>query len=246
MASIILAHENGDPIDYIVFSEVMFDKQAGISGENPEHIRFIREVAVPRFEEWGYKVLILRAERDYLDFFNRRIEKPRKNEVHRGLKFGFPCQGLCGVKRDCKEKPIKGFIRSLEGPVTQYVGIAVDEPNRLESMKKDPMKVSLLEKYGYTEEMAKKKCMEYGLLSPTYGLSKRGGCFFCPYAKLEEHRMIKEQYPEVWARFVALEDEKDIAYKRWNVHKETLRERDELLDKMSEYEQVSIFDFISV
>lgn len=245
MASIILAHEHGEPIDYIVFSEVMFDKEAGISGENPEHIRFIREVAVPKFEEWGYKVLILRAETDYLDFFNRRIDNPRKNESHRGLKFGFPCTGLCGVKRDCKERPIKKFIRDLKGPVTQYVGIAIDEPERLESLKKESFKESLLEKYGYTEEMARRKCQEYGLLSPIYGLSKRGGCFFCPYAKLEEHRMMKEKYPEVWKRFVALEDVPGVAYKRWNVHKETLRERDAMLEEMGKYEQVNLFDFIS-
>lgn len=35
-ASIILAHENNEPLDFIIFSEVMFDKN--ISGELPEHI----------------------------------------------------------------------------------------------------------------------------------------------------------------------------------------------------------------
>ena len=35
-ASIILAHENKEPLDLIIFSEVMFDKD--ISGELPEHI----------------------------------------------------------------------------------------------------------------------------------------------------------------------------------------------------------------
>ena len=38
-ASIILAHEHNEPLDLIIFSEVMFDK--GISGELPEHIDFI-------------------------------------------------------------------------------------------------------------------------------------------------------------------------------------------------------------
>ena len=35
-ASIILAHEHGEPLDLIIFSEVMFDRET--SGELPEHI----------------------------------------------------------------------------------------------------------------------------------------------------------------------------------------------------------------
>lgn len=36
-ASIILAHEHNEPLDLIIFSEVMFDEN--ISGELPEHIK---------------------------------------------------------------------------------------------------------------------------------------------------------------------------------------------------------------
>ena len=38
-ASIILAHEHNEPLDAIVFSEVMFDLKNKISGENPRHIK---------------------------------------------------------------------------------------------------------------------------------------------------------------------------------------------------------------
>ena len=43
-ASIILAHEHNEPLDLIIFSEVMFDKE--ISGELPEHIDFIKNKAI--------------------------------------------------------------------------------------------------------------------------------------------------------------------------------------------------------
>lgn len=39
VATIILAHEKGYPLDEVIFSEVMFDEN--ISGELPEHIDFI-------------------------------------------------------------------------------------------------------------------------------------------------------------------------------------------------------------
>ena len=53
IATIILAHENKEPLDEIVFAEVMFDEET--SGELPEHIDFIKNRAFPLFERWGYK-----------------------------------------------------------------------------------------------------------------------------------------------------------------------------------------------
>ena len=69
-------------------------------------------------------------------------------------------------------QPIHDYYRQFKGyEVVQYVGIAIDEPKRLARLSKKGNidKVSLLEKYGYTEDMAREKCLEYGLLSPIYG-----------------------------------------------------------------------------
>ena len=68
-ASVILDHIHRLPPSTIIFSEVMFDKKRGISGELPEHIDFVKNKAKPVFENWGYKVEIVRAEKDYLDIF---------------------------------------------------------------------------------------------------------------------------------------------------------------------------------
>lgn len=229
-ASVILAHLHNEPLDEIIFAEVMYDHKRNISGENPRHIEFIMNVAKPLFESWGYKVRILRAESDFLSFFNRVIENPRKHKEHKGMKFGFPSTGYCGVKRDMKLKPINDYYVSIKEDITQYVGLCIDEPDRLESMKKDNYKVSLLEKYGYTEKMSYDLCKEYGLLSPTYKLSKRGGCWFCPYAKLKEHMEIKERNPELWYEFVALEDEPNVAFNKYNCFRKSLREIDQEIE----------------
>lgn len=230
-ASIILAHEHDEPLDTIVFCEVMYDLKNNISGENPQHIKFIREKAKPLFESWGYKVDILRADRDYLDFFHRIIEKPRKHMDHKGKKFGFPCFGLCGVKRDLKLKPIKEYYKEISCDVIQYIGICANEKRRLESLHGQLGRISLLEKYGFTEQMAKEKCEEYGLLSPCYQFSNRGGCWFCPNAKLAEHREIKKLFSDVWKQFVALENEDNVANSKYNIYGKTLREIDGELEK---------------
>lgn len=242
-ASIILAHEHNEPIDFIVFVEVMYDLKRNISGENPEHIKFIKEVAKPLFESWDYPVHILRADRDYLSFFNKIMENPKKYPERKGKKFGFPVYGMCGVKRDLKLKPMNDFYKNFSNEsLVQYVGICADETKRLESLHKQYGRMSLLEKYGYTEEMARKKCVEYGLLNPCYKYSKRGGCWFCPNAKLAEHSQIKRLYPDVWEEFVSLENEPNIANYKWNIYGKTLHDINEEL--FWEEQQMTIFDFM--
>lgn len=241
-ASIIIAHENNEPLDSIVFVEVMYDIKRNISGENPEHIKFIREAAKPLFESWGYPVHILRADRDYLSFFNKIMENPKKYPERKGKKFGFPVYGMCGVKRDLKLKPMNDFYNQFGNELVQYVGICADEINRLESLRKIKNRISILEKYGYTEEMARQKFIEYGLLSPCYKYSKRGGCWFCPNAKLAEHQEIKRLYPIIWKEFVALEDDPNIANDKWNIYGKTLHEIDEELTWREQ--QMTIFDFM--
>ena len=46
-AAIILSHIHNLPPSTVIFSEVMFDKKRGISGELPEHIDFIKNRAIP-------------------------------------------------------------------------------------------------------------------------------------------------------------------------------------------------------
>lgn len=221
----------------------MYDRKRGISGENLRHIDFVKNIAKPIFENWGYEVVVLQAEKDYLDVFNGIIDNPRKHMEHRGLKYGFCISGLCSVKRECKMKPINEFLKSIREPVMQYVGICFDEPKRIESLHKQENRISLLEKYQYTEEQAMSLCKDFHLLSPSYGLTKRNGCWFCPNAKLSEHRELRKTNPRLWNEFCGLENEPGIANNKWNAFTgETLKHREEIL--YWEDQQMTIFDFI--
>lgn len=121
---------------------------------------------------------------------------------HKGKIYGFPIGGMCTVNRECKLKPIRDYYRQFgKGEVVQYIGIAIDEPKRLARLKSEGriMKVSLLAKYGYTEEMAKDKCKEYGLLSPIYETGTRGGCWFCPNCRMKTLARFKIEHPDLWS-----------------------------------------------
>ena len=175
LATILLALEHGEPLDEAVYCEVMFDKR--ISGEVPEHRAFIYETALPRLEQLGIPVRVLRSDKTYLDLFVGAITRGPK----KGLRRGFPLCGHCYVQRDCKLRPIRRYNRTLTPDTVQYVGIASDEPVRLRRLQKA------------------------GLLSPVYAFTNRGGCWFCPNAKRKELRHLYDHHPELWAKMLELQ-----------------------------------------
>ena len=166
LATILLALEHNEPLDRVIFAEVMFDHEKGISGEIPEHIDWIYNVAIPKLAEMGVKVDVVRAKKDYVSLC-RQVLKSGKNQ---GKCYGIQNSRPCYANSDLKIAPIRKYLNKLkkEYDVVQYVGIAIDEPKRLERLR-GTNKVSLLEKYGYTEQEARNKCEDYGLLSPIYG-----------------------------------------------------------------------------
>ena len=200
VATVILAHIHNEPLDLIVFSEVMFDEN--ISGEYPEQIDFVKNVLFPKFNEWGYETKILHSNKTYLDCFHHVATKGKR----KGRALGFPMVGRCKINSECKVKPIRDFYKNIKGEYKQYIGIAIDEKNRLNRMKNDERKISLLEKYGYTEQMAYDLCVEYDLLSPVYSFAKRGGCWFCPNARDKELIFLKKRHPDLWNKLLELEE----------------------------------------
>lgn len=69
IATILLALENNEPLDRVVFAEVMFDHERGISGEIPEHIEWIYSIAIPKLESMGVTVDVVKSDKDYKSFF---------------------------------------------------------------------------------------------------------------------------------------------------------------------------------
>lgn len=197
IATVLLAIEHGEPLDEVVYCEVMFDD--GISGEIPEHIDFIREKAIPAFAQEGIKTVVLRSDWNYVKHFTAIITRgPRKGKIR-----GFPLCGFCTICRDCKLPPIRQYVKTLPPGTVQYIGIAKDEQERL--LRLNSGKVSLLDKYGLTEQGARELCQRHGLLSPMYAFTDRGGCWFCPNAKEKELRHLYDHHKDLWARMMELQ-----------------------------------------
>ena len=155
---------------------------------------------------------------------------------------------MCYANPALKIKPIKQYIKAL-GKVefTQYIGIAVDEPERLARLE-GTNKISLLERYGYTERMAYELCKEYDLLSPTYEISKRGGCWFCPNQGYAEFAHTKTHHPELWEELAKLDTEENVI-SHGSKYGKTLSEvealiEEEIRNQQATAQQQSLFDFI--
>ena len=139
IATALLALQHGEPLDELVYCEVMFSEE--ISGELPEHNRFIHETAIPYFEQRGIPTRVLRSEKTYLSCFYHVVTRGKT----KGMLSGFPLSGRCTIQRDCKLPPIKAYQKALPPDTVQYIGIAADEPKRLARLK--PGQISLLDKY---------------------------------------------------------------------------------------------------
>ena len=205
-AQVILAHLHDEPLDEIIFSEVMFSEN--VSGEYPEHMDFIHNTCIPLFTSWGYPFKILRSDKTYLDCFLHRVY--RTKHIDRiGKHSGFPMAGRCNINRECKVKPINQYLAGMHpSGYVQYIGIAVDEPERLARLRCN--QISLLEKYNLTEQNAYDLCKKYGLLSPLYQFAKRGGCWFCPNATMQELRYLYDKHPDFFRTLLKLEETPDL------------------------------------
>lgn len=197
IATILLAMIHNEPLDKIVTCEVMFDNSRGISGEIPEHIEWMKRIAIPKLKELtGIEVDIVRNEKkDYLtEFFKIRGNKTKHPE-RVGKYQGFLISDFCAMNARGKLEPLRRYFRQFENPIS-YLGIAIDEPKRLERLKENS--ISLLAKYGYTEKMAYELCEKYDLLSPIYKNGTRGGCWFCPNQKAKGFCLLRRDHPELW------------------------------------------------
>lgn len=91
-----------------------------------------------------------------------------------------------------------------------YVGIASDEPSRFHSLT--DTRISPLIEAGWDEVYCKKWCEENDLLSPIYTTATRGGCWFCHNQGVDQLRLLRKNYPELWALMLKWDNDSPVAF----------------------------------
>jgi hypothetical protein len=137
-----------------------------------------------------------RSNKSYVDVFYRVYENS-KNKEKNGRIYGFPippfgnwCTGE--LKMEAVRKSRESLIWSIN-----YIGIAADEPNRFHNFSST--KLSPLVEIGWTEADCRAWCEENCLLSPIYTQATRGGCWFCHNQGVQQLRLLRKEYPDLWA-----------------------------------------------
>ena len=204
VATILAALKYNEPLDEVTWVEVMFDKET--SGEVPEHRAFVYGSLKLFCEENGIRFTVLHSSKTYDDVFHQTFKRGKNN----GKKYGFARARGCFINKECKMKAFREYKRQQASNIVFYVGIAADEPKRLKRLN-DKKEIILLSKYGLTENDAVELCKKYNLLSPVYEISRRNGCWFCPYAKDKEILHFLKNNCNIFDKLIEWEKEENLS-----------------------------------
>ena len=155
-------------------------------------------------ERWGIEVEHVRGKLTYEQAFYRVLGgKKRPGEI-----YGWPFPGGPYCNSDVKMPGLDKV--DAKGNII-YLGIAVDEPNRFHSLS-DSKRSPLVEP-GWTEADCRRWCEENDLLSPIYTTATRGGCWFCHNQGVNQLRLLRKDYPELWALMLKWDKDSPVTFK---------------------------------
>ena len=116
--------------------------------------------------------------------------------------WGFQTSGRSIAQGNSNDKRSKVFSSSPKTTgginIVQYLGIASDEPERIERHEKKKGIMLPLVMAGWDEPYCRKWCEERDLLSPIYTTATRGGCWFCHNQGVGQLRLLRKNYPDLW------------------------------------------------
>ena len=193
----------GWPLDRIITAEVWATDT--ISADLPDMVAFKDEADRIILGRWGIQVEHFTAtnqdgsKKTYEQVFFRQRTHSRAGA--NGAIYGWPFQRGPWCNSELKMVAIRAAHKSSDGCI-QYIGIAADEPFRVERHKDNKNVRMPLVEAGWTEAMCRAWCEENGLLAPVYQRGDRGGCWFCHNQPVDELRALRKDYPELWAKML--------------------------------------------
>lgn len=113
----------------------------------------------------------------------------------------------------------------------QYLGIASDEPIRIQRHINKPGIMLPLVGIGWEEDLCGLWSQYSDLLSPTYENSCRGGCWFCHNQSVDQLRLLRRNYPDLWALLLKWDNDSPVTFKPDGTTVHDFDKRFELEDK---------------
>ena len=181
----------GWPIDRVVTAEVWATDT--IPADLPPMVEFKAKADRIIRERWGIEVEHYCSKWTFESGFYCKVSDKAKPKFSGGIR-GWPIRLGQWCNRDLK---LPALREANKDSGTYYIGIAADEPNRFHNLS-DTKKSPLVEA-GWTEDDCRRWCEDNDLLSPIYTTVTRGGCWFCHNQGVGQLRLLRKNYPELWA-----------------------------------------------
>ena len=156
-------------------------------------------------ERYGIEVEHVRAKRSYEDLFYM-VCHGEKSRIA-GKIYGWPFQRGPW----CNSRLKQHILSSTGKGAIQYIGIAADEPGRFHTLAET--KLSPLVAAGWTQAMCRKRDEDNDLLSPTYTTATRGGCWLCHNQGVNQLRLLRKSYPDLWALMLKWDSDSPVTFK---------------------------------
>lgn len=236
--------ELGIKIDKIVHAEVWATET--IPADLPPMVEFKAKADRIIKDRWGLEVEHVWAtekdgsKRTFDSVFYRRCGKKgienRKRRYAAGSGrfasdnlqiYGFPL-----IHRGwCNSHLKMAALRKANTGGTQILGIAADEPKRIQRHGNRADERLPLVEAGWTEAMCREWCGKNDLLSPIYTESTRGGCWFCPCQPINQLRQLYHNYPELWEVLQKWDGDSPVSFKPSQITVAKLTERFRMEDE---------------
>lgn len=203
-AMLIRMLEEGMPIDLIVFCDTGLEFPALY-----DHIKLVEK-------NIGRPITVVRSPYDFEYLFARKkiARKPNaKATILYGagrVGYGWAGPQLRWCTQILKDAPRKQLLAKYreEYEIVEYIGIAADETERLErkSNQRPNIRLPLVE-WGMTESDCLQYCYDRGYnWAGLYQKMSRVSCWCCPLQSLNELRVLRKDFPELWQQLRRWDD----------------------------------------
>jgi 3'-phosphoadenosine 5'-phosphosulfate sulfotransferase (PAPS reductase)/FAD synthetase len=193
------------PLDYVIYCDIKYNNE--ISANHPLMAEWIPKAEKILKEKFGVEVLHLYPNKTFEEQFYTQKEKGK----HKGDIYGYPYSVGSWCNDRLKLQPIKQFLSKVMKEhycITEYVGIAKDEHQRLDrykSLETENHKYITLADLDISEKEATEICKKHNLLSPIYDNAQRGGCWFCIKQSSADLYELYTKYPHLFNKLVEIE-----------------------------------------
>ena len=184
--------EEGKPLDEVAFYD---------TGMEFEAIYKVRDMLIPIIKNTGIEYTELRPEENFL---YSMLAKPVRSDK-KGFHYGYGwCGGLCRWGTTQKTQIIDSHTKGCH----VYVGIAADEPKRLERLTEN--KSAPLAEWGMNEKDCLEYCWSKGVSwgengVDLYDILDRVSCWCCCNKNRKELKAIWKYLPGYWEKLKALQ-----------------------------------------